>query len=152
MKVIKWLAALSGCLTALTLWGCGKQVTDKPGMEYVPQWTAFTVSGSDSYAQYNFSFTVSNDTLSGECIGEDGQYYEAADMKLTDETVWVLRRMNLEQLPDQKPAEPEGFQTDAAELSLTLTLPNGETVEKAVSNELSLELYDILLPYFKNNQ
>ena len=32
---------------------------------------------------------------------------------------------------------------------LTLVLSNGEVVEKNVSDDLSFQIYDLLLPYFK---
>ena len=41
---------------------------------------------------------------------------------------------------------------DDSSLSLTLTLPGGEKVKKAISGELSLEIYNILLPYFEKNR
>lgn len=45
-----------------------------------------------------------------------------------------------------------GLLMDDSTLSLTHTFPSGERVKKAISGELSLEIYNILLPYFEKNR
>ena len=131
---------------------------DGPGMEYTPEWTEFTLSRSDSYAQYNFSFTVTEGDpepmVSGMCRDEDGNEYDVqTGIVLTDETLWTLRRLHLEQLPEEEPW-PEDLEMplDMENVKLTLTLSDGTVVKKNASSNLSIEIYHLLLPYFINNQ
>ena len=131
---------------------------DGPGMEYVPRWTEFTLSRSDSYAQYNFSFTVTEgDTeafVSGVCRDEDGNEYDVeTGIVITWDTLWTLRRMNLEQLQEEEPW-PEDLEQplDMENVKLTIVLSDGTVEKKNVSSSLSLEIYKLLLPYFINNQ
>lgn len=57
MKIPAVLATCAACV--LSLFGCGKEhILDGPGMVNDLTWTEFTVTRSDSYAQYNFWFTV----------------------------------------------------------------------------------------------
>lgn len=162
MKKLLRLAVLIMCITwLLALFGCGKEkphMLDGPGMEYTPEWTEFTLSRSDSYAQHNFSFTVTEgDTepmVSGVCRDEDGNEYDVeTGIVLTGETLWTLRRLNLEQLPEEEPW-PEDLELplDAATITLTLTMADGNVVKKNASSNLSIEIYNLLLPYFINNQ
>ena len=131
---------------------------DGPDMEYRPEWTEFTLSRSDSYAQHNFSFTVTEgDTeamVSGVCRDEDGNEYDVQiGITITDDTLWTLRRMHLEQLPEEEPW-PEDLELplDMESVKLTLTLSDGTVVKKNASSNLSIEIYKLLLPYFINNQ
>ena len=130
---------------------------DGPGMEYTPEWTEFTLSRSDSYAQYNFSFTVTegetDPVVSGVCRDEDGNEYDETGIVISEDTLWTLRRMNPEQLPDEGP-RPEDLELplDAATITLTLTMADGTVVKKNASSNLSIEIYNLLLPYFINNQ
>lgn len=161
MKKLLRLAVLTMCITwLLALFGCGKEkphVPDGSGMEYTPEWTEFTLSRSDSYAQYNFSFTVTEgDTapvVSGVCRDEDGNEYGETGIVISGDTLWTLRRMNLEQLPDEEPW-PEDLELplDMETVKMTITLSDGTVVKKNVSSNLSMEIYQILLPYFINNQ
>ena len=124
-------------------------------MEYKPAWTAFTISRSDSSMQYKFWFTVTDDgeqpLVIGECYDEDGTFYkEALGIVLTAEDIWQLRWMNLQMLdaPIEFPEDLEPI-LDDSKITLTLVLPDGETVEKNASADLSMEIYQLLLPYFK---
>lgn len=153
----KRLIAWSLCCILLVFTGCTKHMADGPDMEYTPKWTSFTVLRSDSYAQYNFWFTVTDGweeaLLTGECRDEDGDLcQEEAGIRLSDETVWQLRRLDLEQLEDDVPQElEEGWEDliilDAASVQLLLTLPDGTVVEKSISTEMSMMLYELLMPY-----
>ena len=124
-------------------------------MVYEPHWTSFTISRSDSYAQYNFWFSVSDDgdqcLVTGECRDEEGNLYQEEDgIAISAEDVWALRRMDLQALesPQELPDDPV-FLLDGSIITLSLVLPSGETVEKNASDALSAEIYQLLLPYFK---
>lgn len=162
MKKLLRLAVLIMCITwLLALFGCAKgkpQMLDGPGMEYTPEWTEFTLSRSDSYAQHNFSFAVTEgDTepmVSGVCRDEDGNEYDVqTGITITGDTLWTLRQMHLEQLPEEEPW-PEDLEMplDMENVKLTLTLSDGTVVKKNASSNLSIEIYNLLLPYFINNQ
>ncbi len=108
-------------------------------------WTEFTVTRSDSYAQYNFWFTVeyreSGFFLTGECRDEDGNLLENEEgILLSAETVRALRSLMLGDLPDAKPdsGEDDAFLFDAPDYSLILTYKDGILQEKAITSELSL--------------
>lgn len=145
----------------LSLFGCGKekpQILDGPDMAYVPQWTEFTISRSDSYAQYNFWFTVTdadpNALVTGECLDEDGTRYEAeTGIPISEEALWTLRRMDLEKLSEAVEM-PDDFPEllDDSIITLLVTLENGAVVKKNVSSDLSFEIYQLLLPFFAKNQ
>ena len=158
MRVRKLIVLLLCCSIALSLLGCGKRhMSDGPDMEYKPAWTEFTISRSDSSAQNNFRFTVSDDgeqpLVIGECYDEEGNFYEEEiGIELSAEDLWQLRWMNLQILD-----EPSGFPEDVeprlgeSRITLSLMLPSGENVEKNISADLSMEIYELLLPYLKNN-
>ena len=161
LKKISRLAVCFMCIAwLLSLFGCGKEkphMLDGPDMEYKPQWTEFTLSRSDSYAQYNFSFTVTEgDTdplVIGVCRDQDGNEYDVENgIVLTGDTLWALRRLNLEQLPEEEPW-PEDLEMplDRENITLTVVLSDGTVVKKNASSTLSMEIYQLLLPYFINN-
>ena len=136
----------------LTFLGCAKEKThmlDGPDMEYQSPWRAFTLSRADSNTQYSFWFTVSDDgdqcLLTGECRDENGNsYIEKDGIEISAEDVWQLRWMHLDQLPDE-----EELPTDMATITLSLTLSDGTVVKKSASGNLSMEIYQLLLPYFE---
>ena len=157
MKRIKIPAVLATCAACvLSLFGCGKDhILDGPGMVNDLTWREFTVTRSDSYAQYNFWFTVeykeSGFYLTGECRGEDGALFENEEgILLSSETVRMLRSLMLGDLPDAKPDSggDDAFLLDAPDYSLSLTYMDGIQQEKAITNQLSLSLYQHFLPYF----
>ena len=140
MKVAKRISLLAGLLAMLGLSGCQKpHMLDGPGMVYEPPWTAFTISQGDS-----FWFTVKGDGdltwLTGRCRDAEGVYEETEGIELSAEDLWKLRWMDLHTLDNQG---------GSGDVILSLTLPNGEVVSKKASAELSLEIYELLLPYFK---
>ena len=156
MRVMKLFIMLLCCSITLPLLGCGKRhMSDGPDMEYKPAWTAFTISRSDSSMQYNFWFTVTDDgdqpLVIGECCDEEGNFYkEESGIVLSAEDLWQLRWMDLQTLdaPSEfsEVVEPR---LGASRITLSLMLPSGETVEKNASGDLSMEIYQLLLPYFK---
>ena len=157
MKRNKLLLLL--CLgIGILLGACGKKskhMVDGPDMEYVPQWSEFILSRSDSSTQNSFWFKVTDqgDTavMIGECSDENGnQYVEESGIELSGDTLWQLRWMDLEKLEAsvEWPEDLERPLDDSTEC-LTLVLSNGEVVEKNVSSELSFQIYDLLLPYLK---
>ena len=130
MKLIKWITLLTGLLASLGLSGCEKpHMLDGPGMEYTPPWTVFTLSGSD------FRFTVEEaGYVTGSCPEGEG-----SGMELALEDLRKLQWLDLE----------DAQESPGSEVALTVTLPDGQVVSKKVSVTLSLEIYEILLPYFK---
>ena len=148
------------CCTALFFTGCNRKpfMLDGPGMEYVPQWDKFTLSRSDSYPQYNFRFIVSQaedvPILTGECTDEEGTpYLSETGIELSAETLWQLRWMDLEQLDTKNQESPLPDLTESighSQIYLTLTLSDGSVEEKLIGESLSLEIYELLLPYFKS--
>lgn len=141
----------------MTFLGCGKEkphMLDGPGMEYQSPWTAFTISGTDSNTKHSFCFTVTDSAdaalVSGECSDETGKTYsQEQGVNISDEDVWKLRWMNLDQLPDKERSEDQALPADMAGVTLSLTLSDGTVTEKIASGDLSMEIYQLLLPYFK---
>lgn len=157
MKRIKPLLLL--CLgIGMLLVACGKKskyMVDGPDMECVPQWSEFLLSRSDSSTQNSFWFKVTEqeDTVLviGECNDENGnEYVDENGIELSEETIWQLRWMNLDKM-ETAVEWPEDLEMplDSSEIRLTLVLSNGDVVEKNVSSDLSFQIYDLLLPYFK---
>ena len=156
MKVIKGISLLMGLLASLWLSGCRKpEMLDGPGMVYEPPWIAFSLTSSGSSARHQFRFTVEEKEdvswLTGVCRDEDGIYENQEGIALSVEDLWKLRWLDLHTLEDasELPEDPEHV-LDGSKVTLTLTLPNGQVVAKNASLMLSLEIYEILLPYFKN--
>ena len=143
------------CICIVKFMDKDKYILDGPGMYYEPKWIELTVSGRGSLAEDNFSFTVTDNNeeafVDGECVG----YSDYDGIKLSSETVWALRRLNLEKLENVKKQDMQNDDDiiilDEGSRSLFITLPSGEVVEKVVSYELVREIYDMLLPYFENN-
>ena len=149
----KWncLAAAAACL--LALFGCTKPV-DGPGMVNDRPWQEFTLSRSDSYAQYNFWFTVQDtDTgylLTGECRDESGNEYALeTGVRLSEADGQYLRNLSLGEQPDvQSDGDEDLILLDAPDVSLILTWRDGTQQEKYLSEETSIEIYNRFLPYF----
>ena len=156
MKKMKVPAALTACVACLlSLFGCRKgHMTDGPGMINDLAWNEFTVSRSDSYTQFNFWFTVQRTDegffLTGECRDEDGNLLtNDKGIRLSSETVLHLRNLKLGKLRDVQP-EPtadELILLDAPQYSLVLTYLDGTQLEKAITDDSTLELYLLFLPY-----
>ena len=151
MKKRKRLAAAAACL--LALFGCTKPV-DGPGMVNDRPWQEFTLSRSDSYAQYNFWFTVrvtdSGWLLTGECRDESGNEYALeTGVLLSKADGQYLRDLWLEEQPDVQPDENgDLILLDAPDVRLVLTWRDGTEQEKYLPEETSIEIYNRFLPYF----
>lgn len=151
----KWnvLAVCAGFL--LSLFGCAKpQILDGPGMVNDRPWREFTLSRTDSYAQYNFWFTVqdakSEYLLTGECRDEDGNAYcMESDVSLSEEDAQYLRELYLAELPDVQPdGDDDLILLDAPDVRLVLTCLDGTQQKKYLTAETSIEIYNRFLPYF----
>ena len=130
---------------------------DGPGMEYQSPWTSFSISRTDSNTQYSFWFEVTETddgaAVIGECQDENGMSYETeVGIPISGEDLWALRWMDFDQLPEEEPW-PEDLErpTDMANITLTITLRDGTVEEKSASSDLSIKIYELLLPYLKNN-
>ena len=151
MKKRKRLAAAAACL--LALFGCTKPV-DGPGMVNDRPWQEFTLSRSDSYAQYNFWFTVqvteTGFLLTGECRDENGNAYALeTGVPLSEADGQYLRDLWLGEQPDVQPDGDEDLiLLDAPDVRLVLTWLDGTQQEKYLPEETSIEIYNRFLPYF----
>lgn len=154
------------CMTfLLSLFGCRDHLVDGPGMINTLQWESFELSRSDSYSQYNFGFIFETSDngylLKGECRDEDGNIYESDNgIEISNAEAEEIRsRFKLDDLPDVVPTkndeatgiDEEVFILDASSASLILKYYDGSQKEKAITSELSIEIYEQLLPYFVNN-
>ena len=147
----------------LSLFGCKAQVLDGPGMVNKAQWTAFTLSRNDSYAQYNFSFTVKDSDygafVTGFCRDEDGNIYENENgIPVPIETITAIRSLGIDDLNDI----PQNVSEDSSEtedpmlaevldegpINLSVVYYTDLNINKSVTSELSIEIYKILLPLF----
>lgn len=167
VKQLKGLVVLILCMTfLLSLFGCRDHLVDGPGMINTLQWESFELSRSDSYSQYNFGFVLefSNNgyLLKGECRDNDGNIYESENgIEISNTEVKKIRsRFELDNLSDIVPNESnedvstndeEIFILDAPTVDLILKYSDGSQKEKAITDELSIEIYKQLLPYFMNN-
>ena len=129
---------------------------DGPDMEYQSPWTQFHLSRTDSNTRYIFWFTVTKTDegalVTGSCQDQDGRNYETeTGIPISEEDLATLRLMDLDQLPDEE-LWPEDLErpTDLSEITLTLTFSDGTEEKKDASGELSMEIYELLLPYLKN--
>lgn len=167
MKRILRLAILAGTVACIfSLFGCrGKRIRDRhildgPGMINDLNWKAFTLSRSDSYAQYNFSITVESGdfghTLTGECRDEEGNEYSIEDgVELSGADIQYLRSLNLGNLPDVLPSseneEDDLILLDGSTVTLLVTYLDGTVQEKGMGSDVSIQLYQRFLPYFINH-
>ena len=151
----KWnvLAVCAGFV--LSLFGCTKpQIVDGPGMVNDRPWREFTLSRTDSYAQYNFWFTVqdakSEYLLTGDCRDEVGnEYYMERGVPLSAEDAQYLRDLWLGEQPDVQPdGDDDLILLDAPDVRLVLTWRDGTQQEKYLPEETSIEIYNRFLPYF----
>jgi hypothetical protein len=159
-KVIRFAMLFGATACIFSLFGCGrKHIQDGPGMINDLNWKAFTLSRSDSFAQYNFTFTVEksegNYLLTGECRDQEGNEYCVEEgISLSGKDIQYLRTLNLGNLPDIIPASPDETDDltvlDAPTITLFVTFPDGEFLEKAMTNDFSIQFYERFLRYFIN--
>ena len=124
---------------------------DGPEMEYTPPWTAFTLRQGDGNTGCRLRLTVTDgdpDALvTGNCRDEKGDALEAeTGIPISAETLQMLWRLGLEQLAEAPPAG----KADEGK-GLFVTLPDGTVKHMNAPEALSLEIYQLLLPYFMNN-
>jgi hypothetical protein len=138
-----------------SLQGCNRHILDGPGMVNDLTWTEFTLSRSDSYAQYNFWITVVRTDnaflLTGEVWNEEGYLVHLEDGKaLSADDILYLRSLHLGDLADWTPSDSEDDMIilDAPSISLELVCPDGTRQHKNIGDELSFEIYRRFLPYF----
>ena len=151
MKKWNGLAAVAACL--LTLVGCTKPL-DGPGMVNDRPWREFTLTRSDSFAQYNFWFTVqvteTGYLLTGQCRDEDGnEYVQESGVLLTEGDGQYLRALWMGELPDAVAEDDDLILLDAPIVRLFLTMKDGTQQEKCLSDDISIEIYHRFLPYLK---
>ena len=144
----------------LTLLGCEKgkpQMLDGPGMEYQSPWIAFTLTRTDSNTRYSFWFEVTETDdgalVIGACQDENGISYETEiGIPISVEDLWQLRWMDFDQLTEEEPWQEDlEMPTDTASITLAITLRDGTVEKKSASSDLSMKIYELLLPYLKNN-
>ena len=150
----KWNSLVAALSCLLTLFGCAKPV-DGPGMVNDRPWREFTLTRSDSFAQYNFWFTVqyteTGYLLTGQCRDEDGNEYILENGEpLSEEDGQYLRALWLGDLPVASADEDDDLiLLDAPTVRLVLTMIDGTQMEKCLSDDTSIEIYYRFLPYFK---
>lgn len=156
--MIRMVACIMCFGMILSFFGCKGQLVDGPDMAFTPPWQGFSLTSSHTYAQYNFWFTVMRSSedylLTGGCRDDEGNIYEEEiGIKLCWETMMTLFRMDLEKQeiitePDPTQEELELEILDDTDVTLHVTLPNGEEVEVAVGEDEAIQIYKLLLPYF----
>ena len=143
-----------------SLFGCfqkDKYILDGPGMEREYEWISFTLSRSSSYANYNFAFSVNikekKAFVDGYCRDDNGEeYIDEEGIELSKQTLKELRGLKLEYLDDVSKESDDTDDgliiLDADITTLTLTLDINETVEKRISDDLTMQIHQLLSPYF----
>lgn len=159
-KVIRFAMVLGATACIFSLFGCGKKhIQDGPGMINDLNWKAFTLSRSDSFAQYNFNFTVEQGDagyfLTGECRDQEGNEYCVQEgMSLSADDIQYLRTLNLGNLPDVVPASPDEADDlivlDAPTITLSVTYLDGSLQDKVMTQDFSIQFYQRFLHYFIN--
>lgn len=159
-KVIRMAMLLGATVCIFSLFGCSKKhLLDGPGMINDLNWKAFTLARSDSFAQYNFTFTVeqsdSGYLLTGECRDQEGNEYCVQEgMSLSADDIQYLRTLNLGNLPDAAPASPDEADDlillDAPTVTLSVTYSDGALQDKSMVEDFSIQFYERFLHYFIN--
>ena len=161
MKFRNRWAVILMCLAALlSLFGCTAKkphMADGPGMENTGYWVSFTVSRSDSYAQHNFSITVEEAgdgcVVTGTLRDDDGTEYEETEGIPLPAAV----RMELDKLQPHNltnvgiyPDDPNApMALDAPMVHIEVVCADGAQLEKLDDNDFSLEVYQLVLPLFR---
>ena len=159
MKILKRIASSILCIGLLmAFWGCSRRhVLDGPGMENDMPCVSFELYRSDSYSQYNFWIAVADTDdgyiLTGECRDENGVSYRVADgIRLPAEEREYLVSLALQELPEIVSTEAvnsEGLTLDVSRARLVLTYLDSTQQIKAVTDEMSLQIYKHFLPWFQ---
>lgn len=158
-KVFRLMTVVGVAACLFSLFGCRKKhIQDGPGMVNDLNWKSFSLSRSDSTAEYNFYFEVAGSDegylLTGECRSEGEMYCMEEGVRISAADLRYLRSLDLGNLPEITPHPSELEDViilDAPTVTLQVTYPDGTTEEKAMGNDFSVELYQRFLPYFEKN-
>lgn len=149
IAAVSFMASLLGC--------SNHNMVDGPGMVNDLSWKEFTLSRCDSIAHHNFSFTVcvsdEGFLLTGECRDQEGNLLTLEEgLRLSQADITYLRNLRLGDLEDARelPDDLEPIQ-DARQISLTVIYLDGTKQKKSLDSEITLEIYERLLPYFYEN-
>ncbi len=161
MKMVKRIVGgIIACVSFVSsLFGCdAHHLVDGPGMVNDLTWKEFTLSRADSYAQYNFWFTVQVADncflLTGECRDDvHGILSLEEGVELSADDVIHLRSLHLGELEDatEDAESPDLEVLDTPNITMELTYLDGIRRKKAVSADLSIELYNLFLSYFRKS-
>ena len=167
LHIEKRLAVILMCVAfLLSLFGCSREPAEPTVPDHnvesgsdssnpvIPTlWQTMELSRSDMYYPYNINFTLTLDSnrylATGYCADEDGNRYETEEgIEIPPE---VIDTFDLGSLSDDSGSSfGDSFVMDAPMISLTLITADGTRTEKAIGDNLSLEIYRALLPYFAN--
>lgn len=135
--------------------GKDKHILDGPGMENTVFWVSFDVSRTDSYAQHNFNISVTwcegGYVVQGNLKGEDGTDYDG-EVVLPEEACIQIDKLLPHTLPDAIPVESgddDLIVLDAPEILIQVAYTDGTLRRKVDENDFSLQVYEIVLPYFE---
>lgn len=147
------------CVSMLfSLFGCGKGdrfILDGPGMVNTRLWKSFSVSRSDSYAQYNFDISVTYDEEGyiANVITLDGEEQEFVLPSAVCRAIDQLNPYGLPDVPSEAPTESEEEEPiilDAPSVRIEVTGVDGTTRKKIDYEDFSIEVYRIVMPYSKD--
>lgn len=135
--------------------GKDKHVLDGPGMENTVFWDSFSISRTDSYAQHNFQISVKyyedRYVVTGILRDEDGTEYDG-EVELPEEARIQIDKLLPHTLPDVIPVESgddDLIVLDAPEVQIEVAYTDGTLWQKVDENDFSLQVYEIVLPYFE---
>lgn len=170
MKAIIRTGVMTVCISAfLSLFGCKPHILDGPGMVNKAQWTEFSLSTSHSNAQYIYYFTVTDSDegafVTGCCRDGEGNLYENdSGIPVPPKTLTALRELGIDELEDvPEPSEEPSSETDEfsdteeimilddSSVELSVVYYTDLKIDKVVTWELSMKIYEILLPVFAAN-
>ena len=147
------------CVSMLfSLFGCGKGdrfILDGPGMVNTRLWKSFSISRSDSYAQYNFDISVTYDEEGyiANVITLDGEEQEFVLPSAACCEIEKLNPYGLPDVPSEAPTESEEEEPialDAPSVRIEVTGVDGTTRKKIDYEDFSIEVYRIVMPYSKD--
>lgn len=165
-KIKRWALTMFSAFILLSLTRCGgKHVMDGPGMENPFVWKRFSISRSDSYAQYNFQLTVEHledrdcYVVTGALKDDEGMLYEDYQGIVLPDTacheIDMLHPQNLAELVDRSEAASGAYGAgeptplDAPEVLLEVEYIDGTLQKKMDEDGFSIKIYEIVLPYFQ---
>ena len=132
-----------------------KHILDGPGMENTVFWDSFSISRTDSYAQHNFQISVKyyedRYVVTGILRDEDGTEYDG-EVELPEEARIQIDKLLPHTLPDVIPVESgddDLIVLDAPEVQIEVAYTDGTLWQKVDENDFSLQVYEIVLPHFR---